>query len=492
MTSSLSKRSFPGRSSIHPSCKPVVDSANSKGTGAQFRLGQRGSSPLPDGALRKKAVNVFAANWLSMPLQFLAGVLVVRGAGASGKGVLTLIIATVALLGTAGQLSLPAAAIVFLRSGRASARTLLAIYMLVVVFVCVILAALGLIGFEAFRKLFVQDAPINNALLIVGLAAVPFFMMYTFVTTVLLAAGDAVTYSALVVGSAVFNVLSTFFAVIVYSGGVAGALIAATLTQVLGAIVACVVLLSMTRGEKVALSRQHAWEFIRFGLTQHPAAVGAQMFKRADSYLLAYFIGPAAVGYYSVASMAYDALLSIPRALSHLLTGEASELTSARSAVLISSASRNVTVIMFGFSVVVAIFAPLLVPLVFGADFIVSVAPLFVLLTAALFLGSAMCIQTYFLGRGRPDLISAIVLTGGVTNIVLSAILIPRAGLVGNAVATALGSAVVLLLYIISFRRATGGAAHRLFIPYKSDFTRLQSAVRFRKGRAPAPQENQG
>lgn len=439
--------------------------------------------------LREKASNVFAANWLALPLQFISSVLVVRGAGASGKGVLTLIVTTVTLLGMAGQLSLPAAAIVFLRSGRASARSLFLVYSFVTLLVSIVLAALLALGFGLFRELLIKDVAVGDTLLIIGLGAVPFFMIFSFITTIFLASGDSAAYSALVVGAGLTNVVLTFIAVIVLKLGIGGAVIAATLTHVMAAAAAYGMFLHNTRGEKFVMPRRVGWEFIRFGLIHHGGSLASQMFKRADSYLLAYFLGPAAVGYYSIASMAYEGLLSIPRSLAHLLAGEASALTSAGSAKLVTSASRNVALLMSVVTVVVAALSPVFVPLLFGSDFAVSLPPLFVLLAAAMLFGLTMCIQTYFLSRGRPDLISMFLLTGGAVNLILSMLLIPRAGLVGNAAATAIASALVLLLHVVAFRRSTGLSADRLFIPYKADLTRLRSAARFWKNQAPTPQD---
>ena len=407
-------------------------------------------------SLARKGASVFFSNWLRVPIQLAIGVLVVRVVGAEGKGVLVILTTGISLLATLGHLGFPAAAIYFVRRRIYNERTLLANYSIVIIVVGLLSAGLLFLASDFFIAVLLQGTSVSPGLICLVLAGVPLSMAFTFISSIQLANGQTNEYAQLVVGASVLNLIGTLILVVVFRLGVLGALTAILLSQLIMAAIFTRTILVTTRGQACEVHPRVFIALLKFGVQQHIASVGSLIFKRFDSFLLAYFLDVAAVGYYSVAYTAYDTVLSIPRAVNPLLAGEASGRDTRNAASFVARTTRNVFWIMLSAIVVLAIASPWLIPLVYGPDFAQSVAPLVILLIAALLVGLSANLQSYFLGIGKPGFNGVFTLVAGVANLGFSLWLIPAAGIVGNAVATLLGSVILALLPLFWFSRLSG------------------------------------
>jgi O-antigen/teichoic acid export membrane protein len=229
-------------------------------------------------------------------------------------------------------------------------------------------------------------------------------------------------------------------------------------------------ILRSTSGQTCQADLRTFLSLLKFGLRHHVGSLGAQLFKRGDTFLLAHFLNVSAVGYYAIALTAYELLLSVPRAISGLLAGESSARPGELAAVLVSRTARQVLWVMIIVAILVSVLAIPFVPLLYGQDFNRSVPPLLLLLAAAVSLGAAISLQAYFLGIGRPGLNGSLTLASGLANLWLSLWLIPLAGLVGNALATLLGCLLNFTLHLLWFRRLANVPLRAVVLPTTDDF----------------------
>lgn len=399
----------------------------------------------------RKGAMVFLSNWLRVPIQLATGVTVIRVIGADGKGILAILLTAITLMATVGHFGFPAAVIYFLRKKVYGERTLLANYLLVIIGIGLLCAGLAFIAGDFFVAILLQDTSVNRGLIFLALAGVPLSMAFTFVSSIQLAKGQTQDYARLVVGTSTLTLIGTVVLLVAWELGVLGALTAVLGAQLIMVAISLRAILATTRGQPCQVGPRIFIALLRFGVQQHIAAVGSQVFKRFDNFLLAYFLDVAAVGYYSVAYTAYDTVLSIPRALSPLLAGEAAARDTSSAASFVARTARNTVWIMAGAAIAVAIASPWVVPLLYGADFAQSVAPLMILLVAALLVGLSATLQSYFLGIGKPGLNSMFTLVAGAANVGFSLWLIPAAGIVGNALATLLGGVILAVLPLYWF-----------------------------------------
>lgn len=415
--------------------------------------------------LRRKGASVLLANWVTVALGLVSSVVVVRLLGAEGRGTLVILATLVIILATLGQFGFLAASAYYLRKGVYGERTLIANYLVVIVAMSVVSGALMVAGSGPFRRLFFEGASVSTGLVLLAMCALPLMMFANFVAALLLAKGEVRAYGSLTVIPSVAGLVLTLALVAGFHLGVTGALLATVLSRALATLIGGVPMLRTTSGQRTELSRRTMSDLARYGLKAYGVILGFQIFKRGDNFLLAYFLDVNAVAYYSIGVNLYEVILSLPRAISGLLAGEAAGGPEQKAGALVARASRGVVWSMAVAALALGFASYWLIPPVYGADFDQARAPALILLASAVLLGFAFNVQNYFIGVGRPGIIAILGLIAGAANLALSIVLIPAAGIVGNALATLLGSGLALTLVLFWFGRLAEVPIRSTYLP---------------------------
>lgn len=211
-----------------------------------------------------------------------------------------------------------------------------------------------------------------------------------------------------------------------------------------------------------------------FGLRQHGGAVLGRAAKRADAYLLAVFLDTAAVGRYSIASSLAELPLLVARALHPAMVSytvrrgvaEASADVARTNRMLV--ASHAVALPIFGVAVALAT-----VP-VFGSEFRGAVVPFLVLLGSTFGLAIYLVLGGFIVGAGRPGTLTRVMAWPVLLNLALSLALIPLFGLVGDAIATAIGGLATAALAVRAAARIGGIRAADLVVPRAHDLAAIK------------------
>ncbi|HSK19868.1 MAG TPA: oligosaccharide flippase family protein [Longimicrobiales bacterium] len=436
-------------------------------------------------SIARNGIRIFATNWAAFPLQLATGIVVIRVLGAEGKGLLVLLTSVAGILAMLAQLGMPASSVFLLRSGRCDARTLLAHFAIWSAAATVVIAGAGALGMRAFAALFLDDASVSALVALFVLLSFVSQLLIAFTTNLLLAQAAVQQYAQLTAVMHVGTLALTLVLTLALPLGVPGALAAVVMPQLAAAAWGAARLAGSARTQPTRISRAVFRDMLRIGIGHYAGTVGSQMFKRLDSFLVAYFLGTGPVGYYAVAMTAYEGMLSIPRALSAILGGEASARGADRGGAMVARASRVVLCVMLLTGAAVAVASPWIVPLIYGADFILAVAPLQILLAAAACVGMTIAVQAYFLGIGRPGIGGMLTLLAGALNLILSLWLIPTRGIVGNALATLLAGTVSLGLHLAFFRKHSGRSMAAMLVCNANDLAALLAGLRsagFRRG----------
>jgi O-antigen/teichoic acid export membrane protein len=177
---------------------------------------------------------------------------------------------------------------------------------------------------------------------------------------------------------------------------------------------------------------------------------------RLDFVLLGVFAGTAVVGSYAVASKFAELLRLAPLAITYVLyprfsrSGDAEAAEEARTLLRPAAAFTAVA------AVPLALAAGLILPLVYGDAFQSAIVPAHILLVGLAVEGAASVVTAFLYGTGRPGLNSIAMGVGVLVTVVLDAVLIPRSGATGAAIASSaayLTSTAVLLAFFWSLTR---------------------------------------
>jgi O-antigen/teichoic acid export membrane protein len=190
--------------------------------------------------------------------------------------------------------------------------------------------------------------------------------------------------------------------------------------------------------------REHVRPLTRYGLSQVLASAPQTFNGRLDQLVLSQTVRSSELGHYAVAVTLSGLAVPVVSALGNVLFprlaamkgGGAAERRLVRSAVLASSV---VALVVVG---VLTATAFVTVPLVFGSDYDASVRLVWLLAPAGVLLASTQVASDLLRGRGQPGLVARAQGVGLVCTAVLLALLIPRWGAAGAAVATGVACAV--------------------------------------------------
>jgi O-antigen/teichoic acid export membrane protein len=125
--------------------------------------------------------------------------------------------------------------------------------------------------------------------------------------------------------------------------------------------------------------------------------------------------------------------------------------------------------VMLGAAVVVAIASNPVLRL-FGEEFLAGQVPVLILLGMAFFRGLSGIVSLHVLGRGKAYTITIITIVVLAIAVLLNALLIPRFGAIGAALAITGAELVNYLLWLVLYRVVTNGDVKALFAISRSDF----------------------
>ena len=191
---------------------------------------------------------------------------------------------------------------------------------------------------------------------------------------------------------------------------------------------------------------------------------------RADVYLVALFASPAALGIYTIAVSAAEALLTMTQVTSVVTQARVGSLPLPEAADFTARCVRhNVLVALVACGAIFAI-APIVIGIIYGSAFTGVVAPLRVLLFGVFALSLGAPISNYFTIRlGRPEVALALASISAAVCIALSIELIPRYGLVGAATASTVAYCIGQCSAFVYFSKTTQVHLLRLLVPRASD-----------------------
>jgi O-antigen/teichoic acid export membrane protein len=113
--------------------------------------------------------------------------------------------------------------------------------------------------------------------------------------------------------------------------------------------------------------------------------------------------------------------------------------------------------------------SPLAVSIVFGASFAPAIPATMVLVVAAVCLGMNQFLEEAVRGLGRPGLATVAELCGFAVTAVGLAVLLPRFGILGAALASLLSYTTVLIMLVVILHRRLGLRPRDLLLPRPAD-----------------------
>ena len=145
---------------------------------------------------------------------------------------------------------------------------------------------------------------------------------------------------------------------------------------------------------------------------------------------------------------------------------------------MVRYAFRTTALVSVCLGVCLAIVAPVLLPLAYGAPFRGAVLLVLVLLPGVVLLGPTRVINSYFSGRGRPTESLIAECVGLAATVALDILLIPRYGALGAAAASCAAYALYSLYVYHRFVVISESHWQDILVPRLSDVTKILKRLR--------------
>jgi O-antigen/teichoic acid export membrane protein len=432
--------------------------------------------------IRQTAV-IFALGWMLAPLQFATTVVVAREVGAEGKGILAVLAGITAVVSSLAGLGLPSGAAFLYRQPRYDRSEVVGSAVAMVLISSAAMIVASMLAGDAFVAMFTGAHGTEIRRLWVFLA------LLTAIPVALFALGDVVlivspamtAYTARTAGTALLTLALTWLLLFGLHGGITGILLSQPVAAVfgLGLLGRWLVREGMLRRLRVSVEVCRA--LLRVGMQQYAIDVVALVAKRVDVFLIAALLSMEDAGFYAVAVLIPQTLMTIPRAAMWPLVGSFSQATTSDPAVL-ARVSRLQVALLGVMTIALVPVAPLLVDSLFGAAFAPAVAPFRWALAGIFATPVTISVNAFLTARGRPGLsiVSAIVGTG--VQVVLILTLVQRWGTSAAAVALSVNYIVTAAVQMLVLRAEQSSISLRgMLVPTREDVSLACARLRARR-----------
>ncbi len=401
------------------------------------------------------------------------GLIVARGLGTYGAGVIAALTVITMLAINIASLGLPSA-VTYMTARRPE--MLRPILIGAIFFALAAGATVGgaiiLAGYA--RPGLLGQVPVK--LLAIASFAIPFQMIAVFALSLYLGLERIRSYNLLELAMPVLMLANAFVTIMLIKAGVESFVFVGTLLNITVACVALVHLLKTTEpAANPIFDRSLFNEIFRSGAKFFVAMAAVLIILRGDLLIVNYYRGPDEAGVYAVATQFATFLHMIPNVISTLLFPRVAG-TRDVTGQLTCRVTRNSVVLML---VLCTAFVPVafILPVLYGPAFSPATVQFLILLPGVFLLGIETILVQHFSGQGLPAIIPSLWVGALVLSIGLNVALVPGYGAVAAASVSSLTYGLMFVLVALLFRRRTGRTLSETFLV---PFGELRQLLNFR------------
>jgi O-antigen/teichoic acid export membrane protein len=430
------------------------------------------------GRFLRDSLGVFGTQLLVTVLGVGTGVITARVLGPHDRGLFQLLVLLPATLANFAKLGIPPATVYFIRRRGASASAVASNSLWIALVLGGTLAAVCWAERDLLLGSVLKSAP--PVTLAPVLALVPLVVLQTYFLGVLQAEERFREFNLQHVAPTVLGLVGMAVALLVFRAG----LIGAVLTQ--AAIVAgmtgwLVLRVHRTAPLRARIDGQLVREMLGFGGKSYVQTLAASLHHRIDHYMIAFFLDPAQVGFYAIAVNLIGLLLKVPDAAGTVLYPRIAAAAEREMHAATSRACRYTVFITAAAAVGYALFGGIVVRLLFGTEFEDAIRPMRLMLPGAVMMSLYLILTRNFTSRNRQQ-VNIVAAVGALAlNVALAWLLIPRFGIAGAAISTAVSYSVAALVLLVMFVRESGYTVGQTVLVGRADLgtlTRLATAGR--------------
>jgi len=403
---------------------------------------------------------------ITMAFGVFTGIITARMLGPDNRGIFALAALFPASIVTLSKLGQGIASVYFIRREKEEVSQVASNVLMIALVVGVLLIGGALLLRETLLASVLRGVPVWAFVIV--LPMIPILLVESYLYGILQSTDRFRVYNTRLIAEAVFTLSGMFVALIVLRQGLYGAF-AVTITVRI--VMAVWVVITVHRGSPlrmrfdVPLFRR----MMRFGLKSHVQIIASHFHFKADMYLVAYFTSPAEVAYYAIAARLAEHIMMVPQSLGMALYPRLAGSDIAHADLMTATACRQTLALTAGIGVVLSLVGRWLITTWYGVDYAPAAAPLVYVCIGVVMMSLYVLLSRNFTSRNKQviNIVSAYVALLG--NLGLNLVLIPRYGIVGAAIATAISYSTSAVLLLVFFLMESGLAWYDVLILRRSD-----------------------
>lgn len=428
-------------------------------------------------AVGKLAIDItgtFGTRLVTMVFGLATGIITARMLGPENRGIFALVSMFPATLVTLTKFGQGISAVYFIRREKEAASEVASNLVMIALLTAVGLVVVTLGLRETLLSSVLRGVP--PWALIAVLPLLPTLLLESHLYGVLQATDRFRVYNIRLLSESVITLIGMSVALLWLQAGLAGALAVAVSVRL---CMTLWVVATIHRGSPIRLrfDRGLFGRMWRYGLKSHAHTIAAHFHFKADIYMVAYFLAPAEVAFYSIAARLAEHLLWFPQAVGMALFPRLAGSDPAEAHRLTATAVRQTLVAAALPGAVLAVLGRWLITLWYGADYAPAAEPLRWVCFGIVMMSLYVLLSRNFTSRNRQgvNIFAAYLALGG--NLLLNVFFIPLYGIVGAAMATACSYTAATVLLLALFLWESGLPARQVLLVQRSDFTAWRKLV---------------
>lgn len=319
-----------------------------------------------------------------------------------------------------------------------------------------------------YAKLFDVTGPDVKYLIYFVLPQIPLHFLYMNYSYLFIYREDVVTYNLMVVIQSLVSSLGAIILLLVFKLGLLSVIIASAVSILVSVVFGIVKFgpVKSTSFINVKLIK----EMFAYVYKLYIAGIVGHVNTYVTNLIVALYLVPAKVAYFSMAQGKGQLLSKVPAAINTILLPRISKMENGDKPEELAATAFRISLLIL---VIAALFAYILVkPLVlilYGSEYLPMVIPLWIILPGLVLSSAATTLSQYFQGTGRVDITAKISFFPMCIQIIMALLLIPKFGLVGASFAFLTAFATDALLQIFFFLKLSQLSFRRHLLIRRND-----------------------
>ena len=398
----------------------------------------------------RNVAGTFITEVFIVVLNLVLGVLTARMLGPHRRGVLALVMTLPLTLVYLADLGISKATIYLIGRRKRSEAALAANSAVVALAVGVVVSLALWLARDLILSTLLRGLPARY--LGVILLLIPLLLLYTYWMAILRARQRFGLYNSLRLLTPVALLGCMTPALLIFRGGIGWAVVAYVIGLALAATVGILAVARLVRF-KPAFDWPLTRESLTYGLKSYLQNLVGHLTYRLDIYLVALFLSPRDVAFYSIATSVAELSWYIPNSVGVVLFPKLSKEPEERVHTLTAEVCRHAFLITLLATVLFVSVGTVGIPLLYGADYSPAVVPLIALGPGVVAMSLYKVLTRNFSSRNRQQVSILIAAAGLSLNVLLDLLLVPHLAATGAALASSCAYSVMGGTLLLAFKR---------------------------------------